>query len=76
MGSIDHNTSQLLTVKQLSERLNISTNFIYKRTYLGSADPLPFIPVGRGKRFDLEKVRQHLEARQKKPSSVMFSGTD
>jgi hypothetical protein len=76
MGSIDHNTSQLLTVKQLSERLNISTNFIYKRTCPASADPLPFIPVGRGKRFDLEKVRQHLESRQKNPSSVMFSGTD
>jgi excisionase family DNA binding protein len=65
-----------LTVKQLAERLNISTNFIYKRTCPGSANPLPFIPVGRGKRFDLEKVRQHLESRQKTPSGVMFSGTD
>jgi hypothetical protein len=47
---------QPLTVKELATALNISTNWIYKQTAPGCPDPLPCLAIGRGKRFDLEKL--------------------
>jgi hypothetical protein len=64
-----------LTVKELATALNISTNWIYKQTAPGCPDPLPYLAIGRSKRFDLEKVRQHLEARQNNRSSATLSST-
>ena len=76
MGPNLTENSQLLTVKQLAASLNISTHWIYKRTARGSPEPLPYIGVGRGKRFDLATVRNHLESRQTLTTGVMLPGTD
>jgi hypothetical protein len=75
MGLNSSSEPQSLTVKQLATALNISTNWIYKRTAPGCADPLPYLSIGRSKRFDLEKVRLDLETRQGNGSSATLSCT-
>src|SRR5579864_7699031 len=75
MGPNNSNELQSLTVKQLATALNISTNWIYKHTDPKCADPIPYLAIGRSKRFDLEQVRQHLESRQNSRSSAKLSTT-
>jgi integrase len=75
LGPITNSDCRPLTVKELAIALNISTNWIYKQTSPGCVDPLPYFAIGRSKRFDLEKVRQHLEARQNNRSSATLSST-
>src|SRR6185437_15399701 len=75
MGPNLNSEHQSLTIKQLATALNISTNWIYKQTAPGCPDPLPYLAIGRGKRFDLERVRQHLESRQNTRANVTLSTT-
>lgn len=75
MGPNTSSESRSLSVKQLATALNISTNWIYKRTAPGCPDPLPHLSIGRSKRFELEKVRLHLETRQGNGSSATLSNT-
>jgi integrase len=75
MGPNTSSESRSLSVKQLATALNISTNWIYKRTAPGCPDPLPHLSIGRSKRFELEKVRLHLETRQSNGSSATLSNT-
>lgn len=65
MNLVSQQPTPLLTVPELANALNISTHFIYKRTTSKSLDPLPFVALGRGKRFDLSAVKAHLATRQK-----------
>ncbi len=50
---------QLLTVKQVSELINIAPLTIYKLVY---AKKIPFIKIGRITRFDKDKILSWLNS--------------
>ncbi|HNV23259.1 MAG TPA: helix-turn-helix domain-containing protein [Candidatus Omnitrophota bacterium] len=49
------NTSELITVKELAERLNIPESWIYQRTRLGQT-AIPHVKMGKYVRFHLDEV--------------------
>jgi hypothetical protein len=53
---------KLLTVKGLCSLLDVSPDWVYKRTCRRAADPLPCIRLGKLLRFPAEKVREYLES--------------
>src|SRR6185437_16850917 len=75
MGLNISSERQSLTVKQLATALNISANWIYKKTAPGCSDPIPYLAIGGTKRFDLEQMRQHLKSRQDSRSSATLSSS-
>ena len=71
----DKTGSQLLSVKQLCEKLNVSRSWIYKRTCKGALDPLPVVRIG-GLKFDAERVRQYIAARQRPAPGATLTSSD
>ena len=49
------NTDQLITVKELSQRLNVPVSWIYQRTRLGQ-EAIPHVKMGKYVRFHLVEV--------------------
>jgi len=49
------NTDQLITVKELSQRLNVPVSWIYQRTRLGQ-EAIPHVKMGKYVRFNLGEV--------------------
>jgi hypothetical protein len=66
---------QLLDVEQLCAQLNVSPSWVYKRTIKGALDPLPVIRIG-GLKFDAERVRQYIAARQRPATGATLSSSD
>jgi hypothetical protein len=65
-GKLDH--ADILTPKQLAERLQVGISFIYentrKRANIRNPDPLPSIRMGKYLRFYWPEVEKWLERRQ------------
>jgi hypothetical protein len=65
-GKLDY--AQILTPKQLAERLQVRVSFIYentrKRAGVRNPDPLPSIRMGKYLRFYWPQVEKWLERRQ------------
>ena len=57
--------SPLLTIKDLCERWQVSTRFIYRRTEKGSSDPIPHVRLGGVLRFRPEAVDKWLAERER-----------
>ena len=53
-------TDQLITVKELSQKLNVPVSWIYQRTRLGQ-EAIPHIRIGKYVRFKLGHVVQFFE---------------
>lgn len=51
----------LLTVKQLAEKLQISKAWIYKHTEFKTTNPIPCIRIGKCLRFEESEVRKWLK---------------
>ena len=49
------NSNELITVKELANRLNIPVSWTYQRTRLGQ-DAIPHVKVGKYVRFDWDEV--------------------
>ena len=58
-------TEQLLTVKELAERLKIPVSWVYGKTRKKGGDAIPNIRVGKYSRFRLEEVLDWLELKNK-----------
>ena len=69
------NPPQLLNTQQLCSQLNVSPSWVYKRTRKGAADPLPAVHIG-GLKFDPERVRQYIAARQRPAAGAKLSSSD
>ena len=52
----------LLSVKEISEILNVPCSWIYGRTRERGPDSMPRIKVGKYCRFELEKVMEWLKS--------------
>jgi integrase len=69
------NPPQLLNTEQLCAQLNVSASWVYKRTRKRSPDPLPVVRIG-GLKFDPERVRQYIAARQSPAAGAKLSSSD
>jgi excisionase family DNA binding protein len=58
-------TEQLLTVKELAERLKTPVSWVYGKTRKKGGDAIPNIRVGKYIRFRLEEVLDWLELKNK-----------
>ena len=58
-------TEQLLTVKELAERLKTPVSWVYGKTRMKGGDAIPNIRVGKYIRFQLEEVLDWLELKNK-----------
>ncbi len=54
-------TDQLITVKELSQRLNVPVSWIYQRTRLGQ-EAIPHVKMGKYVRFNLGEVVEFFKA--------------
>jgi predicted DNA-binding transcriptional regulator AlpA len=65
-GKLDH--AQILTPKQVAQRLQVGISFIYENTRrragIRNPDPLPSIRMGKYLRFYWPEVEKWLERRQ------------
>ena len=59
---IDH--TQILTLAQLAERLQVSERWIYEKSRRRNLDPLPVIRLGRYLRFDWGDISSWIEQRK------------
>ena len=66
---------QLLSVEQLCAQLNVSPSWVYKRTTKDALDPLPVTRIG-GLKFEAERVRQYIAARQRPATGATLSSSD
>lgn len=57
--------SQILTLKEVAERLKVSERFIYEKTRRRSQNPLPVIRMGRYLRFDWTSVSAWLRQQER-----------
>jgi excisionase family DNA binding protein len=48
-------TDELITVKELAEKLKVQVSWIYQRTRLGQ-EAIPFVKMGKYLRFNLTEV--------------------
>ena len=48
-------TDDLITVKELAEKLNVPASWIYQRTRLGQK-AIPHVRIGKYVRFELDEV--------------------
>jgi len=53
-------TDQLITVKELSRKLNVPVSWIYQRTRLGQ-QAIPHVKLGKYVRFNWQEVMEFLE---------------
>jgi excisionase family DNA binding protein len=56
---------QILTLKEVAERLKVSERFIYEKTRRRSQNPLPVIRIGRYLRFDWTSVSAWLRQQER-----------
>ena len=54
-------TEELITVKELARRLNVSPSWIYRRTRLGQ-EAIPHVKIGKYVRFDWNAVLEFYRA--------------
>ncbi len=57
--------SQILTLKEVAERLKVSERWVYKKTRRRSQNPLPCIRIGRYLRFDWASVSAWLRQQER-----------
>jgi excisionase family DNA binding protein len=53
--------SQILTLKEVAERLKVSERWVYEKTRRRSQNPLPCFRIGRYMRFDWTRVSAWLQ---------------
>lgn len=66
-ASENASSGQLLTVKQLRERLVVSQDWVYRRVRRNAFDPLPVHRLGRALRFDPEEIEDYLACHTGRP---------
>ena len=52
--------NELMTIKELAQKLKVPVSWIYSRTRLRGPDSIPCIRVGKYLRFEEEKVMEWL----------------
>ena len=57
--------SQILTLKEVAERLKVSERWVYEKTRRRSQNPLPTIRIGRYLRFDWVHVSAWLRQQER-----------
>ena len=57
--------SQILTLKEVAERLKVSERWVYEKTRRRSQNPLPTIRIGRYLRFNWISVSAWLHQRER-----------
>ena len=66
---------ELLNTQQVCAQLNVSPSWVYKRTHRGAVDPLPVVRIG-GLKFDAERVRRYIAARQRSAPGATLTSSD
>ena len=56
---------QILTLKEVAERLKVSERFIYEKTRRRSQNPMPCFRIGRYLRFDWTRVSAWLRQQER-----------
>lgn len=60
----------LLTVPELAHELRVPASWVYQETRKTGPGAIPRVRVGKYLRFELHKVREWLDSRQREPGLV------
>ena len=60
MSQDRHFDSQLLTIREVAETLNVPVTWVYERTRRRGIERMPHIKLGKYLRFELPTVREWL----------------
>lgn len=61
-------SDELLTVRDVADRLKVPMSFVYSPARRKGPDPIPAIRIGKYLRFDADAVRQWVERQREKPT--------